>query len=100
MVAGTSGSPTPGGTVTLSSGSYSSGAQQLTAGVYNFTIPAYSLAAGSNTLAVTYSGDSVYAAASNNTVSVSVTLSTFAISAARSLTPRLPQPRATLPQSA
>ena len=83
-VTATSGSPTPGGTITLSSGSYSSGAQPLTAGSYNFTIPAYSLAAGSNTLTVTYSGDSVYTAASNNAVSVSVTLSTFALSAAGS----------------
>ncbi len=83
-VTGVSGSPTPTGTVTLSSGTYSSGAQALSAGSYTFTIPAYSLAAGSNTLAVTYSGDSVYAAASNNTVSVSVTLSAFALSAASS----------------
>lgn len=81
-VAGAAGAPVPGGTVTLSSGTYSSGAQQLAAGSYAFTIPANSLAAGSDILAVSYSGDSVYASASNNTVSVQVTLSTFALSAA------------------
>jgi subtilase family serine protease len=83
-VAGPSGDPVPGGTVTLSSGSYSSGAQQLAAGSYSFTIPANSLVAGSNTLAVSYSGDSVYVPASNNKVSVQVTQSSYALSAGSS----------------
>jgi hypothetical protein len=64
-VTGSSGTPT--GTVTLSSGSYNSGAQTLVGGRYSFSIPAGDLAIGSDTLTVNYSGDSTYATATNST---------------------------------
>jgi hypothetical protein len=80
-VSGVSGSATPTGTVTLSSGSYSSTAQQLTAGSYSFTIPADSLSGGSDTIAVAYSGDSIYAPATGNSVAVTVTPGSFTLSA-------------------
>ena len=73
---GTSGAPT--GTVTLTSGSYSSGTQTLAAGVYTFTIPADSLAVGSDTLTVSYSGDSTYSA-KTGTGSVTVTKAASAL---------------------
>ncbi len=70
---------TPTGTVTLSGGGYTSSAQTLSGGSYTFTIPAGSLSAGSDTLTVTYSGDSNYGTASN-TASVTVTESMFTLS--------------------
>ena len=71
---------TPTGTVTLSSGSYSSGSQTLVNGSYQFTIGAANqqtpLAAGTDTLKATYSGDSNYSTGSN-TAQVTVTESTI-----------------------
>jgi subtilase family serine protease len=80
----TSGGTTPTGTVTLSGGGYTSSAEALTAGAYTFTIPASSLATGSDLLTVSYSGDGNYAAATGTaTVTVTSTSSsaTFTISA-------------------
>jgi hypothetical protein len=75
--------PMPTGTVTLSTGSYTSSAQALVAGAYSFTgtsaIPANTLASGSNSIKVTYSGDANYASGSN-TANVTVTASTFTLS--------------------
>jgi hypothetical protein len=62
-----SGGTTPTGTVTLTSGSYNSGAQTLSSGSYTFTVPAGDLAIGTDTLTATYSGDSTYAAATGST---------------------------------
>ncbi|MGA3370718.1 MAG: Ig-like domain repeat protein [Terracidiphilus sp.] len=60
-VGGFQGYGTPSGTVTLSSGSYSSQPVSLTAGAASFTIPANSLAIGDNVLlTASYSGDSNY----------------------------------------
>jgi len=70
-VAGVSGQPTPTGTVTLSSGSYSA-QLALASGAASFTIPAGTLANGADTLTAAYSGDTVYASASNNSVVVTV----------------------------
>ena len=72
-VTSTSGSgATPTGTVTLSGGNYTSPAGTLSsAGVSTFTIPANSLPVGTDTITVTYSGDTVYATA-NGTSSVVV----------------------------
>jgi len=53
-----SGTPTPTGSVILSSGSYSSAATTLTSGNASITIPAGSLATGSNTLTANYTPDS------------------------------------------
>jgi hypothetical protein len=53
---------TPTGTVTLSGGGYTSSAETLVSGSYTFTVPAGSLTTGADTLTVTYSGDSTYAA--------------------------------------
>jgi subtilase family serine protease len=77
-VAGSSGNPTPTGTVTYSSGSYTSPAQALSGGANTFTIPANSLSAGTDTVKANYSGDSVYAMASG-TALVTVTQSTFSV---------------------
>jgi hypothetical protein len=66
---------TPTGTVTLSGGGYTSTAEPLASGSYTFTIPANSLTAGSDTLTVTYAGDTTYASATG-TASVTVTSST------------------------
>lgn len=71
---------TPTGTVTISGGGYTSSAQALASGSYTFVIPANSLSAGTDTLTVSYSGDSVYASGSS-TASVSVTPSVYKLSA-------------------
>jgi hypothetical protein len=60
------------GTVTLSSGTYTSSPTQLNAGSASFTIPAFSLAVGIDGLTATYSGDPDYYAGSD-IVSVGVT---------------------------
>lgn len=77
-VDGNAGNPTPTGSVTLSSGSYSSAPTALNNGSAVITAPAGSLAGGSDTLTAQYSGDSVYPAATG-TASVMVT-GPFAIS--------------------
>jgi trimeric autotransporter adhesin len=69
---------TPSGTVTLTSGSYSSGAQTLASGAFTFTIPANTLAGGSDVLTVTYSGDANYGT-STGTATVTVTEATFSL---------------------
>jgi hypothetical protein len=71
---------TPTGTVTLSSGGYTSSAATLVNGSYTFTIPSNSLSAGADTLTAKYSGDSVYLAASA-TASVTVTQSAYSLAA-------------------
>ena len=62
---------TPTGTVTLTGGGYTSAAETLVSGSYTFSVPAGSLTTGSDTLTVTYNGDTVYASASK-TASVTV----------------------------
>ena len=73
--------PQPTGTVTLSGGGYTSSAQPLAAGSYTFAIPANSLSAGTDTLTVSYSGDTNYAAGTGS-APVTVTASAFALAAA------------------
>ena len=70
----------PTGAVTLSGGGYTSSAQTLTSGTYTFAVPAFSLAAGTDVLTVSYAGDSLYAAASGSTT-VAVTKSGFTLAA-------------------
>jgi hypothetical protein len=57
-VSGGSGHPTPTGSVTLSSGSYTSGAKTLSAGSATINVPAGSLAVGDDTLTAVYTPDS------------------------------------------
>ncbi len=76
-VTGAYGQPT--GTVTLSSGSYTSPAWQIYGGD-TFTIPGNSLSAGTDTLAASYSGDPTYLP-STATTQVTVTQSVFTLSA-------------------
>jgi hypothetical protein len=75
-VAGGGSNPTPTGSVTLSSGSYTSAATTLTSGSATINIPAGSLATGADTLTVSYSPDanssSTYSSA-NGTSTVNVT---------------------------
>jgi len=87
----------PTGTVTLTSGSYNSGAQTLVNGSYTFTIGSANtqspLPAGTNTLNITYSGDSNYASGTNSAASVVVTESTI------KLTPGTPSSSSVTPGS-
>ncbi len=62
-VAGSGGAATPGGTVTLASGTYESAGMSLVNGTATITIPANSLAVGTDTLTAAYSGDANYAPA-------------------------------------
>ncbi len=63
----------PTGTVTLTGGGYTSPAGTLANSSFSFTIPANSLAAGTDTLQVSYSGDTNYASATGMaTVTVTV----------------------------
>jgi hypothetical protein len=71
---------TPTGTVTLSGGGYTSTAATLSSGSYTFTIPANSLSAGTDTLTVSYSGDTNYVGGTG-TASVTVTASVFTLAA-------------------
>ncbi|MGD0859527.1 MAG: Ig-like domain repeat protein [Terracidiphilus sp.] len=76
-----SGGTTPTGTVTLSSGSYTSSAEPLSSsGSYTFTVPGGSLNGGPDTLTASYTGDSTYAPASGSG-SVTVTKLTATVSA-------------------
>jgi hypothetical protein len=71
---------TPTGTVTLSGGGYSSTAGTISSGSYTFAIPANSLSAGTDTLTVSYNGDTNYVAGTG-TASVIVTASVFTLAA-------------------
>ncbi|MGA7258864.1 MAG: Ig-like domain repeat protein [Terracidiphilus sp.] len=62
-VSGGSGTPTPTGSVTLSSGKFTSAAATLSSGAATVNVPAGSLAVGIDTLAAAYSGDSTYSTA-------------------------------------
>jgi subtilase family serine protease len=62
-VNGGSGNPTPTGSVTVSSGTYTSSPTTLTSGSASITVPAGQLAVGSDTLTATYSGDTNYTVA-------------------------------------
>jgi len=57
-VSGASGNPTPTGSVTLTSGSYTSAPATLSGGSATIDVPAGSLATGSDTLTATYTPDS------------------------------------------
>ncbi len=58
----TGGSGTPSGTVTLSDNGFTATGTLNASGDYTFTVPAGSLMIGNDTLTITYSGDSTYAA--------------------------------------
>ena len=83
-VTGTGGTPT--GTVTLSSGTYTSSAQTLSSGSFTFTIPVNSLGAATDTLTVTYGGDSAFATATG-TSTVTVTASVYTVATPPASTP-------------
>jgi hypothetical protein len=81
-VAGSSGSPTPTGTVSLSSGSYSSATIALSNGSATITIPAGSLAVGTDTLTASYAPDSASSSifdSASGTGSVTVSGATFVL---------------------
>jgi hypothetical protein len=71
-VSGASGNPTPTGTVTLTSGGYTSALITLAIGGAAISVPANSLALGSDTLIANYSGDSNYDSGSG-TAAITVT---------------------------
>jgi len=80
LVLVTGSSVTPTGTVTVSGSGYTSSAGTLSSGSYTFNIPANTLSAGTDSLIVSYSGDSIYTAGTG-TASVSVTQSLFSMAA-------------------
>ena len=77
-VSGGSGNPTPTGSVTLTSGSYTSAAATLSSGSATINIPAGSLATGTDTLTASYTPDS----ASLSTYNSSTGSSTVTVTAA------------------
>jgi len=84
-----SGTPTPTGSVVLTSGSYTSAATTLSSDAATINIPAGSLAAGSDTLKVTYTPDStsspIYISASGtNSVTVTAIAPTVTVTPASS----------------
>lgn len=84
-VAGPTGGATPGGTVLLVAGSWSS-QQLLSSGSATFTIAAGTLTSGTNTLTAHYSGDSTY---NNGTANATVKVSAIvvALSVPQSVSP-------------
>jgi hypothetical protein len=81
-VAGAAGSSNPTGTVTLSSGIYSSATTALQSGSATITVPSGSLAKGSNTLTAGYTPDTASSSAyttASGTATVSVTVATPAV---------------------
>ncbi|MGD0734859.1 MAG: hypothetical protein ABR976_06915 [Terracidiphilus sp.] len=78
-VGGGSGNPTPTGSVTLTNGSYNSGATALTNGSTTISVPAGSLATGTDTLTAAYAPDSNSSSTYNSamgTATVTVTSAT------------------------
>ena len=77
-VSGGGANPTPTGSVTLSSGTYTSAATTLSSGSATINIPAGTLATGSDTLTATYTPDAasstVYATASGMSAAVTVAM--------------------------
>ncbi len=73
------------GTVTLTSGSFSSGTWALSGGTATFSVPPNSLTPGSDTITATYSGDATYLPGSTTTT-VNVTQSDFTLSASNAPT--------------
>jgi len=71
-VSGGNGKPTPTGSVTLACGGYTSAAATLSGGSATISIPAGSLATGTDKLTASYTGDSYYSA-TLGTASVAVT---------------------------
>jgi hypothetical protein len=84
-VTGVSGQPTPTGTITLTSGTYSA-QQTLASAVASITIPAGSLNSGANTLTALYPGDGTYAG-SSGTVSVTVSQLVITVPAPSGVSP-------------
>ena len=82
-VSGGAGSPTPTGSVILSSGSYASAATTLTGGSATINIQAGLLSAGTDTLTAIYTPDSasaaIYTSATGTSSPISVTLATQTI---------------------
>lgn len=78
---GSGGLGTPTGTIVVAGGGYS-GSGTLSGGTVQITVPAGSLAVGSDTLTVTYSGDATYASTSTTeTVNVAAAAATVTIAA-------------------
>jgi len=81
-VSGGSGSPTPTGAIVLSSGTYISSSTTLSGGSVTITVPAGSLATGTDTLTAAYTPDSASSGtytSATGTASVTVTGSTGGI---------------------
>ncbi len=91
-VSGGSGNPTPAGTVTLSSGTYTSAATTLASGSASITVPAGSLSAGSDTLTATYTPNSTSSPTYNSaTGTQSITVTAAKTTPAVTVTPSATQ---------
>lgn len=83
-VSSTAGGPVPTGTITLTSGSFTSSPATLSNGVASITIAAGTLGTGTDTLTANYTPDSASSGTYNtasNSASVTVTQASYAISA-------------------
>ena len=79
-VSGGSDNPTPTGAVTLSSGTYISAATTLVSGSATITVPAGSLAPGTDTLTATYTPDSESSSTYNGATGSNTVMVTVAVS--------------------
>ena len=73
------GNPVPTGSVTLSSGAYSSAATALASGAATVNVPAGSLAVGSDTLTASYTPDSASSSAYNTATGTSSAVTVTAV---------------------
>jgi hypothetical protein len=80
------GIPAPSGTVTLSSGSYTSSPATVTGGSASLTIPANSLPVGTDLLTATYSGDANYLPATRVEFLIVDAVPTFSITPTSTVT--------------
>jgi len=80
VVSGGNGNPTPTGSVTLTSGSYSSAASTLNGGSAQINVPAGSLSPGNDVLTVTYTPDSSSSSIYNSATGSSSVAVTAAVS--------------------
>ncbi len=94
-VSGGGTNPTPTGSVTLSSGSYTSNASTLSSGGATINVPAGALAVGSDTLTGTYTPDSASSSTYNTATGTSSAVTVTAVTSSISVDQSTPGPAVT-----
>lgn len=94
-VSGSGTNPTPTGSVTLSSGSYTSNAATLSSGAATINVPAGALAVGSDTLTGTYTPDSASSSTYNTATGTSPAVTVTAVTSSVSVDQSNPGPAVT-----